>query len=180
MNNSGNNTNANLNWWGTNNAESKIINIGNNLSMNYWYVLQLSANINKIIINDTFEFHYNSTVNLSYILTTNKPIDNDPMKLPYFEVTVKESNGEYIKGDVRDTILSFLVKITGEKFIQAITDGENMILRVKNSAKPKPPEPPEPPEPSESKPDNNKNVFAGMKSTGIPLISVMIVFLGFI
>ncbi|KZX15393.1 Ig-like domain-containing protein [Methanobrevibacter filiformis] len=89
LNNGGNNTNANLNWWGANSiASNQIKNTGENFDNQYWFVLQLSSNDKNYHVNTTEYYTKLTTYTLTYNISTNLPTAYDRLKLALFNVTV--------------------------------------------------------------------------------------------
>ncbi|KZX11122.1 DUF11 domain-containing protein [Methanobrevibacter filiformis] len=138
---SSSNGNANYNWWGTNNNP-----IGNNATLatgilNNWYVLRLSLNYTlSTISNATFNYLILEPASLSYNLTLNDPtLAHSPDRLPYFLVNVNVLNQTIpfngTSGDIR--IVSFaqddiiLYNLTDEYAINALSDDEDVILKIK-------------------------------------------------
>ncbi|MBZ9570152.1 right-handed parallel beta-helix repeat-containing protein [Methanobrevibacter sp. TMH8] len=182
------NNTANLNWWGTN---SPITNY-NGFLIDTWYVLQLSANDYNTITNATKNFT-DQNVNLSFKLTTNKPVDNDQTKLPYFEVNITLPNGTVVSGDIRNNFVNILINSTNGNFIlRSIADAEDIALNI-NMGKTlipdeelpeepsdlDPTKPPKDPDSSNSNGTNNSSTInktnAKMQNTGIPVLILLIV-----
>lgn len=203
MINNGLNTNANLNWWGVNNAPTQVVNNDPSFKMATWYVLELSANDFKTIVNASKNYTIDDILNviMSYRLTTNINTIHDKNMLPYFEVIVKDQDGTiHYDGDIRTSDVSYLVKVReGEEYyINALSDDENVILKISgqknNPINPTPTPVPTPnpnpipapnpnPTPTPEPNENNKNnsnltkVSATMKKTGIPANLILIAFL---
>ncbi|WP_305554021.1 Ig-like domain-containing protein [Methanobrevibacter sp. V74] len=131
LNNTGNNTNSELNWWGVNNALSQITDTGNNLTLSHWYVLMLSADEYTTFVNATLNPVNKYNVTLGYKLNTNIDILNDPSLLPYFNVAVIGPYNQTTTGDIRNTTLSYFAIGTDNYFsIQSLSDDEHVILSI--------------------------------------------------
>ncbi|KZX09890.1 DUF11 domain-containing protein [Methanobrevibacter filiformis] len=143
MINSGNNTNANFNWWGKNNITGHYTNSGLNLNISYWYVLQLSLNSTfNTTVNATRNYTKNTQATLSYKLTLNNlttNITNTPSLLPYFTVEVLLRNStntvNSITGDIRNLAFSQVLMLTNNNLqasINALADDEDIVLILDN------------------------------------------------
>lgn len=90
LENFGTDTNAELNWWGTNYpTQQQINNQGINFTMEYWYVLQITLNTDTYLKTTVLNFSNDvADIYLAYNLSTNKIISNNPLLLPAFNVTV--------------------------------------------------------------------------------------------
>ncbi|KZX11634.1 Ig-like domain repeat protein [Methanobrevibacter filiformis] len=142
LNNSGINTNANLNWWGNN------IPLVNGINLSNWFVIELSANLYNTIINST---HYTSSgvVNLSYKFLLYNNLSNttsfvDYGVLPFFlvninwnytiNVTTTTTNGTIhsLNGVEQRGNYSYNVNLTsGTSYsLEAVGDNENIVLNL--------------------------------------------------
>ena len=131
LNNTGNATDANLNWWGINNALSQVTSSGTNLNMSYWYVLQLSANNFNTTVNATKTFNPSDSINLIYSLETNAPVINNKEMLPYFEVTLTKPDGAAVKEDIRNNAVYTITAKKGTLYsLGAAADDEDIKLSV--------------------------------------------------
>lgn len=127
--NEGNNTNANLNWWGKNIIDSFIndTSVGKSLTLDNWYVIAIS--VNDYITTKTGENAYfveGTPVSIDIYLILNQLVEHYKMLLPYFEI---DSFGVNIfnSGDTRLTILSeyFTNGKAGDKhIISSLADDE--------------------------------------------------------
>ena len=90
LENFGINTNADLNWWGTNYPiQEQINNNGTDFNMNYWYVLQITLDDDIYLKSTELNFTKNlDNIYLAYNLSTNKPVNHNPLLLPMFNVIV--------------------------------------------------------------------------------------------
>ncbi|KZX15426.1 DUF11 domain-containing protein [Methanobrevibacter filiformis] len=138
LNNSGTNINTNFNWWGLNDITGQYANSSANFNLTYWYVLELSLNNTYYTTqNATRNYSKNQSADLTYNLSLNIPVTNNPSLLPYFEVTVLVKNSTDIvnssTGDIRNTSLSKTVVINNpntQYSINALSDSENLILTI--------------------------------------------------
>lgn len=90
LENFGENTNADLNWWGTNfPSQEQINNRGENFTIDYWYVLQITLNTDNYLKTSTIDFTKDrNNIYLAYSLSTNMITSHNPLLLPMFNVIV--------------------------------------------------------------------------------------------
>jgi len=200
---------AELNWWGINFPNETSF-MGFNVSA--WYQMQVSANpdgvwkyrINQSENDDEF-FTDLANNTLAYKLTTNIDVDNNPMLLPYFLVTVTLPNNTVVSADFRNYSVSFNVTLKSieSSVIKASCDHEVLVIGIVGGNIPAEggdepgPEPPAPvppgpnpdpnPQPNpnpgpnpnpQPNPSNNPHTAnAAMKGTGMPIVLVILVLL---
>ncbi|MCL2115107.1 MAG: hypothetical protein FWH29_02675, partial [Methanobrevibacter sp.] len=130
--NEGTNTNADYNWWGTN------IPLVSGISLNNWFVMELSANTNKTLVNATI-FELMGNVELAYQLSL---LDNstgvtgifDVELLPYFLVNLiwTGPNGTVYNLTNVDGRRRYSQNVTLDVYdvfsLQAIADNSDIIL----------------------------------------------------
>jgi len=185
LNDIGNFTNGDYNWWG-NNTPDKIFGI----TPNNYFVVNIT-NLTSLESNGTITFEYNIRLN------TDEYSDNS--LLPYFttEAYISIINGIITSFDARyNRTFELTINKSGEVLYTFVIDNEVQTLKGNNIIPPEhdPPEP-EPPnqdpiQDSSQKSndsginnnpthdnDNNK-VSASMKTTGLPINIILLMFLG--
>ncbi|WP_067260195.1 right-handed parallel beta-helix repeat-containing protein [Methanobrevibacter cuticularis] len=140
LDNYGNNTDANLNWWGVNNpSSSQIRNNGQNFIKDYWYVLQITLNNDKYLATASKNFTNDPGIYLAYNLSTNRPINNDPLKLAPFNVTVLCPFGNTFNRNIQTFSISWgtgtrwglpLDNFNTYYSVQVFTDNEYILLEI--------------------------------------------------
>ncbi|KZX16287.1 putative outer membrane protein pmp20 precursor [Methanobrevibacter cuticularis] len=181
LNNNAIDTNADYNWWGSNNPEiNKIIGI----TLNNHFVMNVT-NLTSLDSNGTVIFQY------SFKLNTGETADNN--LLPYFltNVYTNIASGAIESFDARfDKTFNITLDKSGNVTYTFITDNEVQNLEGTVTLPPTPPvptippKPPEPtptPEPNNNGTSNNPTAQASMKSTGLPinLLLILLSVLGF-
>jgi len=141
LENHGDKTDANLNWWGKNYIDSnQVLNDNTNFSLNYWYVLQITLDNNTYLKSIALNFTKDiPDIYLAYNLSTNIPTTHNPAMLPVFNVTVLcPFNNTFVRN-----IQSFAISWgTGTRWglpinqyntyysVQAFTDNEHVLVEM--------------------------------------------------
>ncbi|MDR3063233.1 MAG: hypothetical protein LBU40_03725 [Methanobrevibacter sp.] len=143
LENYGNNTDVNLNWWGAN-TPTKIANYGENLKIDYWYDIEIvlndtKSNFEKFHENDTRFYSQEDSLNLKYQFTTNIPCENDVTKLPKFNVTVICPFNNTFNRDIRGFSLTWgsgtrwglPINIFNKEYtVRAFSDNEFVLVKM--------------------------------------------------
>nr|WP_302578698.1 hypothetical protein [Methanobrevibacter arboriphilus] len=165
-------TNANYNWWGSNEPLVNGITLGNYFIMNVKNITSLNSN---------------GSVTFNYTFKLNTGENADHKLLPYFitNVYTNITIGSVYAFDARyDRTFDVILNTSEEVLYTFTTDNEVQSLAGKITIPPgpKPPTPPKPPSPIPDNKDNNKtskNTTANaiMKPTGMSINLILLVLL---
>ncbi|KZX12841.1 Ig-like domain-containing protein [Methanobrevibacter curvatus] len=143
LENYGNNTDANLNWWGVN-TPTEIANYGENLKIDYWYNIEIvlndtQSNFEKFHENDTRFYSQEESLNLKYQFTTNIPCEDNVTKLPKFNITVICPFNNTFDRDIRGFSLTWgsgtpwglPINIFNKEYtVRAFSDNEFVLVKM--------------------------------------------------